>query len=122
MSKLLRIVLCGLLIVAFAGLAFADGRPAKRTDGSLASKIYAGGSNAADQTAGIVTGCFKRTFSLFNPCLDAIKGCTTLVLSPVEKPFDYAERAFEKCWYGKKAAQSCCEPRVPAKAPEQKKP
>jgi hypothetical protein len=105
MNKPLRIVLCGLLILALASPVFADGGSVKRAHRSWASSICSGVNHAADQTAGAFTGCLKRSFSLFNPCLDAIKGCTNLVMSPIEKPFDYMERSVGKYWSGKKTAK-----------------
>jgi hypothetical protein len=106
MNKPLLIVLCGLLVLALASPVFADGGSAKRAHRSWTSSIGAGASNAVDQTAGVCTGCLKRTFSLFNPCLDAIKGCTNIVMWPIEKPFDYMERSVGKYWDGKKSAKA----------------
>jgi hypothetical protein len=106
MSKALRITLCGLLILALTSPVFADGRPAKQAHRSWTSSMCTGVNTVADQTAGVFTGCLKRTFSLFNPCLDAIKGCTNVVMWPIEKPFDYMERSMGSYWTGKKAAKA----------------
>jgi hypothetical protein len=106
MNKPLRILLCGLLILALASPVFADGRPPKPTHHSWTSSVCGGVNRAADKTAGVFTGCLKRTFSLFNPCLDAVKGCTSVVLWPIEKPFDYMEQSMGKYWTGKRAAKS----------------
>lgn len=106
MNKPLLIALCGLLILALASPVFADGGLVKRAHRSWGSTICGGINHAADQTAGAFTGCLKRTFSLFNPCLDAIKGCTNIVMWPIEKPFDYVERSVGKCWSCKKTAKA----------------
>ena len=106
MNNLFRIVLCGLLIVALASPVFADGGRTKRAKRSWTSSVYAGANGAVDQTAGICTGCLKRTFSLFNPCLDAIKGCTSIVMWPIDKPFEYVEQSVGHYWNGKKAAKA----------------
>ena len=98
MSKPLRVALCGLLVLALASPVFADGGLVKRHHRSWTSSVCSGVNKVADQTAGAFTGCFKRTFSLFNPCLDAIKGCTNVVMWPIEKPFDYMERTMVSCW------------------------
>jgi hypothetical protein len=108
MSKSLRIVICGLLIVGLAAPAFADGQRSKRGHASFTSSVCAGGAHMADKTAGLFTGCLHRTFSFFNPCLDLVKGCTSIVLAPVEKPFDYMENALACRWCSAKA------PKVPA--------
>jgi hypothetical protein len=54
----------------------------------------------------LVNGCLKRSFSLFNPCLDFVKGCTTLVLSPLDKGFAYAENTVTRHWPKKKTVKA----------------
>jgi hypothetical protein len=108
MNKMAKITICGLLIVALAIPAFAGGAPDKRsTVSKVSGKVYKGGANMLARTEGLVSGCLKNCFSFFNPCLDVVKGCTNVVLSPIEKPFAYAEDAWAK--RGKKVA-----PKVPA--------
>lgn len=108
MNKMAKITICGLLIVALAIPAFAGGAPDKRsTVSKVSGKIYKGGADIADRTERLFSGCLKNCFSFFNPCLDMVKGCTNVVLSPIEKPFAYAEDAWAK--RGKKVA-----PKVPA--------
>jgi len=108
MNKMAKITICGLLIVALAIPAFAGGAPDKRSAVSKVSgKVYKGGADMLDRTERLFSGCLKNCFSFFNPCLDLVKGCTNVVLSPVEKPFAYVENAWAK--RGKRVA-----PKVPA--------
>jgi hypothetical protein len=113
MNKMAKITICGLLIVALAIPAFAGGAPDKRSPVTKVSgKIYKTGADIADRGERLVSGCLKNCFSFFNPCLDIVKSCTNVVLSPIEKPFAYAEDAWAK--RGKRVA-----PKVPApKKPE----
>lgn len=108
MNKMAKITICGLLIVALAIPAFAGGAPDKRsTVSKVSGKVYKGGADMLARTEGLFSGCLKNCFSFFNPCLDVVKGCTNVVLSPIEKPFAYVEDAWAK--RGKKVA-----PKVPA--------
>lgn len=110
MCKLLRISLCVLIIAALTAPAFAASAVKKpSTVSAVAGSVYSGGTTVVNQTEGILTSCLKNTFSLFNPCLDFVKGCTKVVLIPIEKPFDYLEGAVEKRWPSKKPVA-----RVPA--------
>ena len=113
MDRWLSVALCGLLIVAFAMPAAANGAPEKRsTVSKVTGTIYQGGASVLDRSERLVGGCLKNCFSFFNPCLDLVKGCTNVVMAPIEKPFAYVEDAWAK--RGKKVA-----PRVPApKKPE----
>jgi hypothetical protein len=113
MNKMAKITICGLLIVALAIPAFAGGAPDKRsTVSKVSGKVYKEGANVLDRTERLFSGCLKNCFGFFNPCLDLVKGCTNVVLSPIEKPFAYVEDAWAK--RGKRVA-----PKVPAaKKPE----
>jgi hypothetical protein len=114
MSKIAKITLCALLIVALAIPAFAGGAPEKRSTASkVKGAIYEGGATALETTEGLLTGCLRRTFSLFNPCLDFVKGCATVALMPIEKPLDYVEKAAFKPRHAKKAAAKIPEPQKP---------
>jgi hypothetical protein len=105
MSKIAKITLCALLIVALAIPALAGGAPGKRSTASkVKGAIYKGGATALETTEGVVTGCLRRTFSLFNPCLDFVKGCATVALMPIEKPLDFVEKAAFKPRHVRKAA------------------
>ncbi|MEW6348646.1 MAG: hypothetical protein AB1646_06260 [Thermodesulfobacteriota bacterium] len=85
-STPIALVLTVILIVP----ALAGGTTEKRsTARGVAGSIYKSGATALDQTEGAVTACLTRTFNLFNPCLDLIKGCTGLVLAPIHGPLDY---------------------------------
>jgi hypothetical protein len=111
MSKIAKLAVCGLLIVALAVPALADGVPQKKAS-SVLGKMGQAGTSALEQTEGLVSGCLKNTFCLFNPCLDFVKGCTSIVLAPIEKPFDYLEAKLTKPKQAKKVS----------KVPEPKKP
>jgi hypothetical protein len=93
MNKPLSIIACGLLVLALAAPAFADGQRVKAPRSSYASSICAGGAVVADKTAGFFTNVLHRSFSFFNPCLDLVKGCTNTVLYPVQRSFDYMDDA-----------------------------
>ncbi len=96
MNNLAKITLCALLIAALAIPAFAGGPGKKGSTFSRATHgVYSGAATVLDRSEGLFTGCLRRTFSFFNPCLDVVKGCTTRVLAPVEKPFAYVEN---KIW------------------------
>jgi hypothetical protein len=113
MNKWLSLALCGLLVVALTLPVYANGASGKRsTVSKVTGTIYKGGASVLDRSERLVSGCLKNCFSFFNPCLDLVKGCTNVVMAPIEKPFAYVENAWAK--RGQKAA-----PRVPApKKPE----
>ncbi len=93
MSKMPVIVLCCLLIVALAAPVFANGTKAKT--GALAAvpgKVYRGTGRYLAETESHMTEILRNTFGLFNPCLDLVKGCTSLVMYPIEAPFDWMAR------------------------------
>jgi len=114
MIKIVKITLCALLIVALAVPALADGASEKRsTTSKVTGAIYKGGATALESTEGLLTGCLRRTFSLFNPCLDFVKGCANVALIPIEKPLEYVEKAAFKPRQAKKAAAKIPEPQKP---------
>ena len=119
MSKTPMITVCALLIVALAVPAIAGSSSCK--EGSLdavAHRVYKGGTAIAVDTEAHLTGCLRNVFGLFNPCLDLVKGCTDVVLAPVEKPFAFMARAVDKPKRAKrKAAQKIPVPQKP-KIPE----
>jgi len=93
MSKIAKIALCTLLVLALAIPAFANGASEKRSSASkVTGAIYKGGATALETTEGLFSGCLRRTFSLFNPCLDFVKGCANVALMPIEKPLEYVEK------------------------------
>src|SRR5271157_2372126 len=93
MTKTLTAIVCGCLIAAVASVALANGAPERSTVSRVGGTFYKGGSQILDRSGMLVNSCLKTTFSLFNPCLDFVKGCTTRVLSPLDKGFAYAENA-----------------------------
>ncbi len=95
MNTIAKLAICGLLVGALAMPAFADGVPHKRPSSPFV-KMHQAGTAALVKTEGLVSGCLKRTFSLFNPCLDFVKGCTDVVMAPIERPFDYLEAKLSK--------------------------
>ncbi|HMK36004.1 MAG TPA: hypothetical protein VK463_13105 [Desulfomonilaceae bacterium] len=117
MNQAFRIALCGLLIVAVAIPAFAGGSPDSKAKSSKVAKIgdtvYQGGAQVLERTEGLFTGCLRNTFSLFNPCLDFVKGCSKVVFAPIEKPLDYLESAYYKRTSRAKGAAPVPEPKKP---------
>jgi hypothetical protein len=93
-------IFCGLLVIALSVPAFAKGAAVAKKQQNpaayAAGKVYGVGAGLADRTAGLLTSCLKNTFSFFNPCLDVVKGCTTMVTSPIDKSLDYAEGVVSK--------------------------
>lgn len=85
MIKMMKIVVLTLLVAACAVSPVAAGS----SNDSTTYSIYRGGVSALEQTEGLISGVLKSTFSLFNPCLDIVKGCTNIVLAPIEYPFRY---------------------------------
>lgn len=86
MNHMMRICMCILLVVAVA-------TPALSGNGtSTLGKIYKESASLGEQVEGAFSGCLKRTFSLFNPCLDLVKGCTSIALIPIEAPFNLVSR------------------------------
>ena len=93
MTKTLAAIICGCLIAGLCSVAFADNAPERSAVSRYGGTLYKGGSQVLDRSGMLVNSCLKNTFSLFNPCLDFVKGCTTRVLSPLDKGFAYAENA-----------------------------
>ncbi len=86
-----------LLTVILIIPALADGTGKIRsTARGVAGSVYQSGATALDQTETAVTACLTRTFKLFNPCLDLVKGCTSMVLAPIQGPLDYCAGAKAK--------------------------
>ncbi|MBI5569958.1 MAG: hypothetical protein HY914_08445 [Desulfomonile tiedjei] len=96
MRKGFTILLCALLALALAAPAFADVKTKGKA--SIPARVYASGAAATDRVAYAATRVLKTSFSVFNPCLDFVKGCTDVVLTPIGKPFDYMEKAMAKRW------------------------
>lgn len=114
MNKAFMVAICGLLIVAVAIPAVAGGPPsykAKSSVSKVGNTVYQGGATVLEGAEGLFSGCLRTTFSLFNPCMDVVKGCSTIVFAPIEKPLDYLERAYYKP--PKKAAVRVPEPKKP---------
>ncbi len=95
MFRIIQIALCAVLISLLGLPALAGGKPVCKPQPSMAANVtgtvYNTGAGLVERTEGLVSGCLRSTFSFFNPCLDLVKGCTTRVLAPIEKPFEYAE-------------------------------
>lgn len=105
MIRTARIGLCCIIVLSLAIPVFAGGAPDARSAASKAAgSVYKGGATVLDRTEGFFTGALKNTFSIFNPCLDLVKGCTKVVLYPIEKPISYAENVIYKSRGAKKAA------------------
>jgi hypothetical protein len=90
MINLGKIIALTLVIaVAVASPVAAGSRP----NDSTTYKLYRGGVSTLERTEGLISGVLKGTFSLFNPCLDVVKGCTSIVLAPIEYPFTYLSQS-----------------------------
>ncbi len=116
MCKAMKIAICALLIVALAVPALAGGTPGskvKRTAANIGGSVYHGGTALLERTEGLFTSCLRNTFSLFNPCMDFVKGCSTVVFAPIEKPLDYLEGVYSKPRKAGKASARVPEPKQP---------
>jgi len=82
------VALCLLLAPALATAGQDTGDYLKKLPG----KVYKGSVTVLDRTEDIFSGVLKRAFGFFNPCLDLVKGCTNVVMKPIEKPLNYVER------------------------------
>ncbi len=100
-----RALLCvTLMVTIFALPAYAGGKVVVRTAPpapqtvveNVSGAVFDTGAGIFDAGEGLLTGCLKRTFSFFNPCLDVVKGCTNMVMAPVEKSIDFSEGLFFK--------------------------
>jgi hypothetical protein len=118
MTKTLTAIICGCLIVAVASLALANGAPERSTVSRVGGTVYKGGAQILDRSGMLVNSCLKTSFGLFNPCLDFVKGCTTRVLSPLDKGFGYAESTVAKQWPKKKTVRA---PEAGKAAPQKQK-
>jgi hypothetical protein len=101
MSKGPILALCAVISVFFLASPILAGN-APETGLSL-SKVSKFGGQVSDggkaylvNTEAHLTGCLRNVFGLFNPCLDMIKGCTSLVLYPIEKPISMISHSFSK--------------------------
>ena len=106
MTKTLTAIICVCLIAAVASVALANGAPERSAVSRVGGTVYKGGSQVLDTSGMLVTSCLKTTFSLFNPCLDLVKGCTTRVLSPCDKGFAYVESTVARQWPKKKTVRA----------------
>ncbi len=85
MTKTLAAIICGCLIAGLCSVAFANGAPERSAVSRYGGTVYKSGSQVLDRGGMLLNSCLKNTFSLCNPCLDFVKGCTTRVLSPLDK-------------------------------------
>lgn len=82
----------------------------------LPGKMYKGSVTVLDRTEDVFSGVLKRVFGFFNPCLDLVKGCTNVVMKPIERPLNYVERmTFGKKPSGARRIPTPKKPDIPAK-------
>ncbi len=94
MNKIAVAAVCVLLISVMAAPGFCG--VAYKKSGTLyriGTSAYDRGVSFVANTETHLTGVVRNAFSLFNPCLDLVKGCSSLVLAPIEVPFDYISKA-----------------------------
>jgi len=88
MMKMAKITICAIAVVAIGMPTIAVSASDNWCSPSgVAGSVYRGGASLAERTEGLCTGILKTTFGFFNPCLDLVKGCTNVVLAPIERPF-----------------------------------
>ena len=114
MFKILRRALVVSLIVALAIPAFAATKGSNKSfTSNVAGSVFNTGANMVDTADGYVNSALKRTFSLFNPCLDAIKFCSDRIFAPIQMPIDYVESRIYKRNLGPKKAVAVPSPVKP---------
>ncbi len=88
MNKVVKIITaCAFLIVLPSLVAASSGQSGSFAAVSkFGNQIYSGGSTVLNRGEDLLSGCLKTTFSIFNPCLDLIKGTTGVILAPIERP------------------------------------
>ena len=72
---------------------------------SATNTLYRGGASVAENTEGLVSGVLKGTFSLFNPCLDIVKGCTSIVLATHRSAVQLFQQGYDDDRKGKETIQ-----------------
>ena len=69
-------------------------------------QAYHGSATIVRDTGIHVTEIFRNTFALFNPCLDMVKGCSSIVMYPANFTYDMvAGKKYRVKRYSKKAGQ-----------------
>jgi hypothetical protein len=69
-------------------------------------KAYQGSATIVRDTGIHVTEIFRNTFALFNPCLDMVKGCSSIVMYPANFTYDMvAGSKYKGKRYSKKSGQ-----------------
>ncbi len=94
MYKIGFAALCGFVILMLAIPAVQANSTTKATDTitKYGHKAYRGGATIATNTEKHVTGILRNAFSLFNPCMDLVKGCSNTLFYPL----DYSYKAVVK--------------------------
>jgi hypothetical protein len=113
MNKMLVIAVSALLIAALALPVSAGKSGGTSKIYKVSNTVYYKGKNYVVDTEAHLTDMFRNAFALFNPCLDTIKGCASVVLYPVEKPLDMIGKATSKRRVVKKASQKIPQPKKP---------
>lgn len=114
MGKIWIIVVCACLITALCLPGVGSAKEAGAIT-KVTNKVYTRSVNVVQNTELHCTEIMRNTFQLFNPCLDLIKGCATVVLYPIEKPMSMIEKSVAKPRRvaKKKAAPKVEEPKKP---------
>jgi hypothetical protein len=116
MNKIAVAAVCVLLISVMAAPGFCG--VAYKKSGTLyriGNSAYDRGVSFVENTETHLTGVVRNAFSLFNPCLDLVKGCTSLVLVPIEAPVNYISRATRTKRGSRSGIPVPKKPRIPKK-------
>jgi len=117
MIKTARIILLCVFAVALAVPAFAGGVSGLgATCSNVAGTVYKGGVNCLERTEGFVTGCFKNTFNLIEPCLLVTQLATKVAFYPLDRSVGFVESCLCRPVASTKAAQKATPPK--AKTPK----
>ncbi|MEW6532638.1 MAG: hypothetical protein AB1473_17540 [Thermodesulfobacteriota bacterium] len=111
MIKPIMMAACVIVAISLAvPVSWADGSFKDVSLRKMPGQAYSKGATIVKDTEYHVTEIMRNTFSLFNPCLDLVKGCTRVVLTPIEKPFSLLGKPAPKA---KKSASKPAEGKIP---------
>ena len=89
MNKIGFVFICVVLItLMLIPIVEANGSRQAGTLTKYSYKAYQGGATVVRDTGTHVTEILRNTFALFNPCLDMVKGCSTVVMYPANFTYD----------------------------------
>lgn len=102
-------VTLALTLVAFPPASSAE----KGRVSGMVNTAYTESTEAMATGGDYVSQGFGACFSLFNPCLDLIKSCAGLVMTPLEYPFDAIDGMVGSSAKPARSKNAKCQPAKP---------